>query len=112
MNASRTHRRFDRAARLQQAELENRTATLTALLEPVLLLAMGGKIRGFADAGYIGRRAWTLPATIDVSTPLEVAHDYRTVLTEILEKQFLMSAAAARGVFYDQATAPYLGVVR
>ncbi len=77
-----------------------------------LLLAMGGKIRGFADAGYIGRRAWTLPATIDVSTPLEVAHDYRTVLTEILEKQFLMSAAAARGVFYDQATAPYLGVVR
>lgn len=33
---------LDRAARLQQAELENRTATLTALLEPVLLLAMGG----------------------------------------------------------------------
>ena len=33
---------LERAARLQQAELENRTATLTALLEPVLLLAMGG----------------------------------------------------------------------
>ena len=32
---------LDRAARLQQAELENRTATLTALLEPLLLL-MGG----------------------------------------------------------------------
>ena len=32
----------DRAARLQQADLENRTPTLTALLEPVLLLAMGG----------------------------------------------------------------------
>ncbi len=33
---------LDRAAKLQQAELENRTATLTALLEPILLLAMGG----------------------------------------------------------------------
>ncbi|HNH17882.1 type II secretion system inner membrane protein GspF [Zoogloea sp.] len=33
---------LDRAARLQQAELENRTAALTALLEPVLLLLMGG----------------------------------------------------------------------
>lgn len=33
---------LDRAARLQQAELENRTATLTALLEPLLLLTMGG----------------------------------------------------------------------
>ncbi|WP_079432921.1 type II secretion system inner membrane protein GspF [Zoogloea sp. LCSB751] len=33
---------LDRAARLQQAELENRTATLTALLEPILLLMMGG----------------------------------------------------------------------
>lgn len=31
---------LDRAARLQQTELENRTATLTALLEPVLLLTM------------------------------------------------------------------------
>ncbi|HNK17309.1 MAG TPA: type II secretion system inner membrane protein GspF [Piscinibacter sp.] len=33
---------LERAARLQQAELENRTATLTALLEPLLLLLMGG----------------------------------------------------------------------
>lgn len=33
---------LERAARLQQAELENRTATLTTLLEPVLLLVMGG----------------------------------------------------------------------
>lgn len=31
-----------RAARQQQAELENRTAVLTALLEPLLLLFMGG----------------------------------------------------------------------
>lgn len=33
---------LERAARLQQAELENRTAVLTALLEPALLLVMGG----------------------------------------------------------------------
>lgn len=77
-----------------------------------VLLTMGGKIRGFADAGYLGRRAWTLPGTIDISTPLSVVHDYRTVLTEILEKQFAMTQAAARGVFLGQATAPYLGVVR
>jgi len=33
---------LERAARLQQAELENRTALLTTLLEPALLLLMGG----------------------------------------------------------------------
>ncbi len=33
---------LERAAGLQQAELENRTAVLTALLEPALLLFMGG----------------------------------------------------------------------
>lgn len=32
---------LDRAARLQQTDLENRTAVLTTLLEPVLLLGMG-----------------------------------------------------------------------
>jgi uncharacterized protein (DUF1501 family) len=77
-----------------------------------VMLVMGGKIRGFADAGYLGRRAWTLPSTIDVSTPLPVVHDYRTVLAEILERQFAMTTAAARAVFLNQATAPYLGVVR
>ncbi|HRP98516.1 MAG TPA: type II secretion system F family protein, partial [Rhodocyclaceae bacterium] len=35
---------LERAARLQQQELENRTATLTTLLEPVLLLAMGALV--------------------------------------------------------------------
>ncbi len=33
-----------RAARLSQQELENRTATLTSLLEPLLLLVMGGLV--------------------------------------------------------------------
>jgi general secretion pathway protein F len=33
---------LDRAARLQQAELEHRTAWLVALLEPAMLLCMGG----------------------------------------------------------------------
>ena len=35
---------LERAARLQQQELENRTAALTALLEPLLLLMMGGMV--------------------------------------------------------------------
>lgn len=33
---------LERAAQLQQSELENRTALLTSLLEPLLLLVMGG----------------------------------------------------------------------
>ena len=33
---------LERSARLQQAELENRTAVLTSLMEPLLLLTMGG----------------------------------------------------------------------
>lgn len=33
---------LERAASLQQTELENRTAVITALLEPMLLLGMGG----------------------------------------------------------------------
>jgi general secretion pathway protein F len=35
---------LERAARLQQQQLENRTATLTSLLEPLLLLLMGGLV--------------------------------------------------------------------
>ena len=35
---------LDRAARLQQQELETRTATLTSLLEPLLLLVMGAVV--------------------------------------------------------------------
>ena len=35
---------LERAARLSQQELENRTATLTTLLEPLLLLTMGALV--------------------------------------------------------------------
>ena len=35
---------LDKAARLQQQELEIRTATLTSLIEPILLLAMGAVV--------------------------------------------------------------------
>lgn len=35
---------LERAARLQQQELENRTAVLTSVLEPALLLGMGGLV--------------------------------------------------------------------
>ena len=35
---------LERAARLQQAELENRTAVMTTLMEPLLLLTMGGVV--------------------------------------------------------------------
>lgn len=35
---------LDRAAQLQQADIENRTAMFTTLIEPVMLLAMGGLV--------------------------------------------------------------------
>lgn len=35
---------LERAAQLQQADVENRTAMFTALIEPVMLLAMGGLV--------------------------------------------------------------------
>lgn len=35
---------LERAARLQQAELENRTTVMTTLMEPLLLLTMGGVV--------------------------------------------------------------------
>ncbi|HND58555.1 MAG TPA: type II secretion system F family protein, partial [Thauera aminoaromatica] len=35
---------LERAARLQQQELETRTATLTSLFEPLLLLVMGAVV--------------------------------------------------------------------
>lgn len=38
----RTDELLDKAARLQQSELETRTATITTLIEPILLLTMGG----------------------------------------------------------------------
>jgi general secretion pathway protein F len=35
---------LERAAQLQQADIENRTAMFTALIEPIMLLAMGGLV--------------------------------------------------------------------
>lgn len=35
---------LERAAQLQQADVENRTAMFTALIEPIMLLAMGGLV--------------------------------------------------------------------
>ena len=35
---------LSRCAKLQQAEVENRSLTLTTLLEPMLLLGMGGSV--------------------------------------------------------------------
>ncbi len=77
------------------------------------MLLMGGPVRGFADPGYLGVRRWTLPASPDGSTALQVTHDYRVVLGEIFERHLGMPRATASSIFLGQAalSAP-LGVLR
>lgn len=77
------------------------------------MLVMGGKVRSFADTAYLGPRRWTLPSTIEGSTPLAVTHDYRVVLTEILQRHLGQTRAAADAVFLNQAAgSAYLNVIR
>ncbi len=76
------------------------------------MILMGGRIRPFSDPLYKGLRAWTIPATVDVSTALSVSHDYRFVLAEILEKNCGMTQTQLAGVFLNQVSfTNYLGVV-
>jgi uncharacterized protein (DUF1501 family) len=76
------------------------------------VLLLGGKVRPFADPAFLGRRAWTLPASPGPSSALAVHHDTRLVLCEVLERHMGMSSTAARQVFRGQlGSTPYLGVV-
>jgi uncharacterized protein (DUF1501 family) len=77
-----------------------------------LMLLLGGRARPITDSLYAGAKSWTLPGTVDDSTPLGLAVDYRTVLTEILERHLGMTRTAAQAVFGGEATASYLNVLR
>ena len=67
-----------------------------------LILLMGGRIRPFTNAAYTGLRNWTIPTTADASSALDVVHDYRIVLSEILQKNCGLTAAQATSIFLSQ----------
>ena len=67
-----------------------------------LILLMGGRIRPFTNTAYTGLRNWTIPTTADASTALDVVHDYRIVLSEILQKNCGLTAAQATSIFLSQ----------
>ncbi len=76
------------------------------------MILMGGRIRPYSDPMYTGTRAWTIPTTVDVSTPLSVTHDYRLILAEIMQKNCGMTQAQLNSVFLNQINfTNYLGVV-
>ncbi len=77
-----------------------------------VMMLMGGRIRPFNDPKYLGRRSWGIPLSVDVSTALDVSHDYRLVLAEILQKNCGMSTAQLDSAFLKQISASnYLGVI-
>lgn len=78
-----------------------------------LMMLMGGPVRAFGSAGYLGRPRWSLPSPIDGSTALELVHDYRVVMAEILEHHLLLPAATVNAAFWGQlgGSGSYLNVL-
>jgi uncharacterized protein (DUF1501 family) len=54
-------------------------------------ILMGAGVKSFTDRTVTSVRSWSLPATADASTALDVKHDYRLILAEILQKRCGMS---------------------
>lgn len=67
-----------------------------------LMMLMGGRLKPFTDTSYAGSRNWTIPTTADVSTPLSIVHDYRIVLSEILQRNCGLTSAQATSIFLNQ----------
>ncbi|MBL8954111.1 MAG: DUF1501 domain-containing protein [Myxococcaceae bacterium] len=78
-----------------------------------LMMLLGGPVRPFTDAGYLGARTWSLPASPTASSALSVVHDYRLVLAELLERHLGLPRAAVSSVFQGQVplTSGYLGTL-
>ena len=80
-----------------------------------VMLLLGGAMRAHADTAYRGLRSFSLPTSFDESTPLDVVHDYRVVMAEILERHLGLPQATALGLFRPAASvraSDYLNVVR
>jgi len=79
------------------------------------MLLLGGALRAHADPAYLGLRSLSLPATFDASSALDVVHDYRVVMAEILERHLGLPQTTALGLFQPAASvraSDYLNVVR
>jgi uncharacterized protein (DUF1501 family) len=79
------------------------------------MLLLGGAMRAHSDTAYRGLRSLALPTTFDGSTALDVVHDYRVVMAEILERHLGLGQAAALALFQPAASvraSDYLNVVR
>lgn len=78
-----------------------------------MMILMGAGVKNYNDTTYKGVREWTLPSgTLDSSSALDVKHDYRLVLAEILEKRCLIPRATVLSLFLNQIDAAnYLSVV-
>lgn len=79
-----------------------------------LMMLMGGKIKPFASEP-LAKRSWTLPGSATSSTALDVRHDYRMVLAEVLSRHMLLTSTEIGRVFTGgqfQVAANYLGLFR
>lgn len=78
-----------------------------------LMMLLGGPVRPFTDAGYLGARTWNLPAAPSASEAVTVVHDYRLVLAELLERHLGLSRTAVSSVFQGQLplASGYLGTL-
>jgi uncharacterized protein (DUF1501 family) len=79
------------------------------------MLLLGGAMRSHSDLAYRGLRSISLPAAFDGSTALDVVHDYRVVMAEILERHLGLAQATVVGLFRPAASvraSDYLNVVR
>ncbi len=80
-----------------------------------VMLLMGGPVRAHADTAYLGRRTLSIPEAPTASTALEVVHDYRLVMAEILERHMGLPQATVLSLFKPvDSVSPesYLNVLR
>jgi uncharacterized protein (DUF1501 family) len=79
------------------------------------MVLLGGPMRGHSDPLYRGLRSISLPTAVDGSTALDVVHDYRVVMAELLERHLGLAQATVLGLFRPAASvraSDYLNVLR
>jgi uncharacterized protein (DUF1501 family) len=77
-----------------------------------IAILMGAGVKSFTDKSVNSVRAWSLPDKADSSTALDVKHDYRLILAEILQKRCGMSQSAVVDLFLGKIkTGDFLNLV-
>ncbi len=80
-----------------------------------IMFLMGGTIRPHADSAYLGLRSYSIPTAPTASTALDVVHDYRVVMAELIERHLGVARGTTLGLFKPTGTvsaADYLNVVK